>query len=148
MLSLSIIDNVQLKWLNFIKSIFERTGIIVLRNQHPIHSVQLRFTVKQKLTGEFILNWLNETENSSRGKFYGIFKNEFNLEEYPWKLLSHERIMISKFRCCYVKLPKETGRWSNTPREERICHLCYVGLGTEFHFLFECNSVDVERLRC
>ena len=57
--------------------------------------------------------------------------------------------MISKFRCCNVKLPIETERWSNTPREERICHhLCYVGLGTDFHFLFECNSADVQRLRC
>ena len=33
-------------------------------------------------------------------------------------------------------------------REERICHLCNVGLGTEFHFLFECTSADVQRLRC
>jgi hypothetical protein len=35
-----------------------------------------------------------------------------------------------------------------TPREERICHLCNVGLGTAFHFLFECTSADVQRLRC
>jgi hypothetical protein len=32
-------------------------------------------------------------------------------------------------------------------REERICHLCNVSLGTEFHFLFECTSADVQRLR-
>jgi hypothetical protein len=30
-----------------------------------------------------------------------------------------------------------------TPREERIYHLCNVGLGTKFHFLFECTSADV-----
>jgi hypothetical protein len=42
----------------------------------------------------------------------------------------------------------ETGRWPNTLREECICHLCNVGLGTEFHFLFECTSADVQRLRC
>ena len=42
--------------------------------------------------------------------------------------------MITKFRCSNCKLPIETGRWSMTPREERICHLCNVGLGTEFHF--------------
>jgi hypothetical protein len=29
-----------------------------------------------------------------------------------------------------------------------LCHLCNVGLGTEFHFLFECTSGDVQRLRC
>jgi hypothetical protein len=41
--------------------------------------------------------------------------------------------MITKLRCNNIKLPIETGRWPNTPREERICHLCNVGLGTEFH---------------
>jgi len=50
--------------------------------------------------------------------------------------------------CCNIKLPIETERWSNTPREERICHLCHVGLGTEYHFLFECTSGDVQRHRC
>jgi hypothetical protein len=56
--------------------------------------------------------------------------------------------MITKLRCNNIKLPIETGRWPNTPREERIFHLCNVGLGTEFHFLFECTSADVQRLRC
>jgi hypothetical protein len=44
--------------------------------------------------------------------------------------------MITKFRCSNIKLLIETGRWSMTPREERICHLCNVGLGTEFHFFY------------
>jgi hypothetical protein len=33
MFNLSIIDNVQFKWLNFIKSIFEKTGLNYLWNQ-------------------------------------------------------------------------------------------------------------------
>ena len=42
MFNLSIIDNVQFKWLNFIKSIFEKTGLNYLWNQQqPVHSVQL-----------------------------------------------------------------------------------------------------------
>ena len=49
--------------------------------------------------------------------------------------------------CCNIKLPIETERWSNTPREEHICHLCHVGLGTEYHFLFECTTGDVQRHR-
>ena len=52
-------------------------------------------------------------------------------------LLQHERNMISKFRCCSIKLSIETGRWSNTSREKRICHLLSnVGIGTEFHFFY------------
>jgi hypothetical protein len=61
-----------------------------------------------------IQNWFNQIENSSRGEFYGIFKNEFNLEKYLLKLLPHERNMITKFRCNNIKLPIETGRWPNT----------------------------------
>ena len=149
MFNLSIIDNVQFKWLNFIKSNFEKTGLNYLWNQQqPVHSVQLKFIVKQNLTDQYIQNWFNQIENSSRGEFYGIFKNEFNLDKYLLKLLPHERNMITKLRCNNIKLPIETGRWPNTPREERICHLCNVGLGTEFHFLFECTSADVQRLRC
>jgi hypothetical protein len=55
--------------------------------------------------------------------------------------------MITKFRCNNIKLPIETGRWSNTPREERICYLCNVGLSTEFHFLFECTSATTSVTR-
>jgi hypothetical protein len=44
MFNLSIIDNVQFKWLNIIKSIFEKTGLNYLWNQQqPVHSVQLKF---------------------------------------------------------------------------------------------------------
>jgi hypothetical protein len=53
MLNLSIIDNVQFKWLNSIKSIFEKTGLNYLWNhQQPVHSVQLKFNVKQNLTDQ------------------------------------------------------------------------------------------------
>jgi hypothetical protein len=36
--------------------------------------------VKQNLADQYIQNWFNQIENSSRGECYGIFKNEFNLE--------------------------------------------------------------------
>ena len=138
MFNLSIIDNVQFKWLNFIKSIFERTGLNYLWNQQqPVHSVQLKLTVKQNLTDQYVQNWFSQIENSSSGEFYGIFKNEFNVEKYLLKLLPHERNMITKFRCNNIKLPIETGRWSNIPREERIC-IC-VMLVWVLNFIFYLN---------
>ena len=54
MFNLSIIDNVQIKWLSFIKSIFEKTGLNYLWNQQqPVHSVQLKLIVKQNLTDQY-----------------------------------------------------------------------------------------------
>ena len=46
MFNLSIIDTVQFKWLNFIKSICERAWLNYIRNQQqPVHSVELICTV-------------------------------------------------------------------------------------------------------
>ena len=71
MFNLNPIDPVQFKWLNYIKSIFERTGLNYLWNQQqPVHSVKLKFAVKQNLTDQFIQNWFNQIETSSRGIFY------------------------------------------------------------------------------
>jgi hypothetical protein len=62
MFNLSIIDNVQFKWLNFIKSIFEKTGLNYLWNQQqPVHSVQLKFwklnVIASKLCYHVSLIW-------------------------------------------------------------------------------------------
>jgi hypothetical protein len=56
----------------------------------------LKFIVKQNLTDQYIQNWFNQIENSSRGEFYGIFKNEFNLEKYLLKLLINWNKFTSK----------------------------------------------------
>jgi hypothetical protein len=37
--------------------------------QQPVHLVQLKFIVKQNLTDQYIQNWFNQIENSSRGEF-------------------------------------------------------------------------------
>jgi hypothetical protein len=57
-----------------IKSIFERTGLnYPWKQQQPVHSVQLKFIAKLNLTDQYIQNWFNQIENSSKGEFYGKF---------------------------------------------------------------------------
>jgi hypothetical protein len=60
-------------------SIFERTGLNYLWNQQqPVHSVQLKFIVKQNLTDQYIQNWFNQIENS----------NDMKLDKkHLWKVL-------------------------------------------------------------
>ena len=36
------------------------------------------------------------------------------------------------------RLPIETRKWLNIPREERICNLCNDKIGDEFYFILEC----------
>jgi hypothetical protein len=42
--------------------------------------IKLQF--KRNLQDQFIQSWVSDMNNSSRGQFYGMFKNEFKLEPY------------------------------------------------------------------
>jgi hypothetical protein len=46
--------------------------------------IKLQF--KRNLQDQFIQSWVSDMNNSSRGQFYGMFKNEFKLEPYLLKL--------------------------------------------------------------
>lgn len=49
-----------------------------------------------------------------------------------------------KFRTGNVKLPIETGRWLNIPKDNIICKLCDCNkIGDECHYLFKCTDVYV-----
>ena len=47
---------------------------------------------------------------------------------------------IIKFRLGSHKLKIETGRWTNTPRELRLCSTCNQ-LEDEFHIVFDCVEI-------
>ena len=86
------------------------TYIYILTFQNLIHLVELKLTGKQKLTDQFIQKWYNLIATSSMGNCYGQFKMEFKLENYLLKLSPNERALITKLRCCNLKIPVETGR--------------------------------------
>ena len=149
MLYLSNTKNFEFTWINYVKSIFDNAGLsyIWLQQMH-IEPEYLKHILKLNLRDIFIQNWFSQIENSSRGEFYGIFKREFKLESYLLNLSPYEREVLNKLRCCNLKLPIETGRWENIPRENRLCQLCNLqNIGNEYHYLFECTNVNIERLR-
>ena len=149
MLYLSNTKNFEFTWINYVKSIFDNAGLSYLwLQQMYIEPEYLKHILKLNLRDIFIQNWFSQIENSSRGEFYGIFKREFKLESYLLNLSPYEREVLTKFRCCNLKLPIETGRWENIPRENSLCQLCNLqNIGNEYHYLFECTNVNIERLR-
>ena len=61
------------------------------------------------------------------------------------KLDFSNRILLSKFRCSNSKIPSNCSRF-NDDQMEKYCHLCKEDLlGDEFHYLFECKSLNSER---
>jgi hypothetical protein len=52
---------------------------------------------------------------------------------------------LAAFRLGAHHYEVSTGRWTRTPRAERLCALCHGGLGDEFHVVFECPAQEVPR---
>ena len=51
------------------------------------------------------------------------------------------RRLINRFRCGCHGLHVDTGRFVNTPRDDRVCEVCKSGcVENEHHFLFDCPA--------
>ena len=84
--------------------------------------------------------------SSSKGKNYTLFKQDLNFENYLIKLNRKHCSSLLKFRLSNHRLPVETGRWENTPLEDRKCTLCSKhDMGYEFHYLFVCDHFISDR---
>jgi hypothetical protein len=113
-------------------------------NQFPVYD---KSVFNQILRDQFVQKCLSDIYSSSRVHILSVFKNDFCFVNYLLRLSEHSRIWITKFRTSNLHLPKETGRWYNTPREERICHLYKETIGDEYHFLLVCKNENIITLR-
>ena len=101
----------------------------------------LKSTIFYKLKEKFVRNWRYEIYDSSKGINYRIYKHDLSLENYLLDLPPKLARAYCKFRTRNIKIPIESGRWSNIPREERLCKLCILNeIGDEFHYLFNCTD--------
>jgi hypothetical protein len=83
-----------------------------------------------------------------RGEYYSKFKTEFKLENYLLLLNAVHRNYICKLRASNIKFPIETGCWMGIPRDERVCNLCNLCIGNEFHYIFCCELLKDIRTKC
>ena len=99
--------------------------------------------LKKVINTDFIDYWKSRIENPALEKkltLYAKAKQTFKIDTYT-ELPFRDRQIISKFLCVSHKLHIETGRHQNTPREERICHLCTLNkVEDEEHFITECPA--------
>ena len=131
------------KWLNHIKHILDVCGLSYMFNN--IANIKIEMIVENILHDQYLQEWKQNIEHSSKGSFYKLFKNTLKFEPY---LLLQPNIVrpLLKFRTLNHKLPIETGRWENTPRENRTCkHCTSPAVADEQHYLFNCESIHQYR---
>ena len=72
---------------------------------------------------------------------YAQVKTKFGLEKYLNLITnSRERQAVTKMRISAHSLPIETGRYKGIDTNDRICPLCYQGVGTEAHYFTKCQN--------
>ncbi|KAL3681099.1 hypothetical protein R1sor_024055 [Riccia sorocarpa] len=77
-------------------------------------------------------------------RLYPYREQHYLSEDLPLKM----RQLIARYRVSSHTLSSEVGRWSNTPRENRLCELCDEGkIESEYHVLIACPYYDSIRIR-
>ena len=82
---------------------------------------------------------VNEMAQQTDKYKFQIYK-QFNPDLKPLNF-QNTHYKFSRLRLSSHFMPIETGRWTRTPRENRLCPNCNT-LGDERHYLYDCNEID------
>ena len=97
-------------------------------------------SIKRRMLDNYYQKCYSEINNSSKHKSYTLFKHAFNREQY-WDFIKdpYLKYSLAKFRTCAHELAIETGRYTNTPQNERLCRSRNINLvESEYPFLLVC----------
>lgn len=139
--------NLQSKWINHVKSIFEDSGRPdVWLNEGIGLPKCITQQIKRTLLDQNSQLWHENLQNSTKGTNYQLFKDSIKLEQYFLTLERKNYLPLVKFRTANHRLPVEVLRWEGVPHRERTCHLCdALDIADEFHYLLRCNHFAEER---
>ena len=114
-------------WLTSVLYIFNLVGInLDMEQLHLISNKNVLSSIVDKLQSLFKETFFNEIANSSKLILYNHVKGEFREEKYIHEVkYCKYRSAITKFRISAHTFPVESGRWIKTPREKRMCPLCF-----------------------
>ena len=84
--------------------------------------------------------WLENIHNKPKLRTYIRFKTNLALEPYvEYHMQKRQRSLLAQYRLGILPLRIETGRYDNTPVENRTCQLCDLGATEdEYHFVMTC----------
>ena len=128
-----------LNWASNVKKLLETLGLfdVWLNQDFFVPSFNV---IRQRICDNFLQTWNESINDSVKLHTYSLFKKELKFEKYLDVIretsLSN---IVSRFRLSSHELFIETGRYSNIPRQLRICKCCNMNvIENEFHFLLVC----------
>lgn len=134
-------------WAYLVKDLLSRLGFYEVWLNQGVGNIEIFLSLfKQRLTDNFVQNWLERLNNSSRASFYvniAVFQPKLYLDSV--KVIKF-RTAISRLRVSSHRLEIEAGRWARPykPVNERLCNVCNR-IEDEFHFVLECRLYSMLR---
>ena len=129
-------------WCSELKDIFTQLDMNTFYEHKLVCDITL---VKRKLFEWMKADWQNDVQNKPKLRTYRLFKADIDIESYiKYHMSKRKRSLLAQFRFGILPLRIETGRYTNTPVDERIhvCILCKTINNActedEYHFLMEC----------
>ena len=132
------------QWCKDVKVIMENLELLELYNNKLPVDLE---SCKKKLMHTFTVSWVTECQNKPKLRTYINLKKEYGCEKYvKLDLTRPQRSMLAQLRCGILPIAIETGRFTNTKLEERICTLCTSNsIENETHFTMACPLYNSER---
>ena len=105
--------------------------------------------VENTLASTFFQKFQETLLSNKKLAVYKEIKNNYLLETYLSEIKDlNKRAAVTKLRLSAHNLPVEIGRYSNTPKQNRLCTLCNLGeIGDEFHYCMMCPHHEFQKLR-
>ena len=127
-------------WAYHIKSILNELGFSNIWVHQENANISLD-TIKTRILDQYKQTWYAHINNSQRLLLYARYKHSFELEKYLDTIYDRKlQIALSRFRLSSHQLMIERGRYTNIPKEERICKFCNSqAIENEYHFLMTCD---------
>ena len=112
------------------------------------HKTWLKKNTRLNLEGIYARKWSETVFNNSACINYRAMSLVKKTQNYLLKLPKRYAYALCKLKCVNHNMPNVTGRYTNTPYEDRLCTLCQTqDIGDEFHYLFICEKFTLERTR-
>ena len=137
-------------WTNEVESMLSENGFrYVWLNQGVDNEKLFLVNFANRLKDRYLQEWYNTLETSNKLSVYNNIKSCYEKAAYI------SILRVRKFRHCYAQfrtgvhnLEIEKGRYTNTPRNERLCKVCSLNqVEDELHFVLVCPAYSDLRLQ-
>ena len=133
----------QENWASRVKNMLYTNGFgYVWENQYVEHENEFLASFTQGQKDQFLQEWSDNIQNSSKLVLYKQFKLSFCYEHYL-DIVTVRKFgnALATFRSGSLGIEIERGRYLRIPRPERICKPCPKReIEDEYHFLFSCSA--------